>query len=431
VGTILLKPERWSRVAARIRTAEAPIAWAWVLAPNNQQAWQLAALSVRSATPIKSQLLRYEHLVVVTEQLRPVDAARRFRAGTASEGIKFPVQQSTVTPSWVTTEPGTTYYLTEPDWPQYFLAHSLGSGGTLYIPMMDALIGDEQPYYPTIQGALADLVYGLAPGRLQVNFDPNIMVRLTDHRARIASVTFDEGLVSVTIEEGLPGGFNRCRLRAAWRKDSKDVEWVRFDKQLDRSGPVQLETSEVPAEMWMVVVDGSSHVLDRYGWSDAFGERPTILGPLTARVARWLTEGEHQQLEYKQELGGEKVNRSFAETVAAFANGSGGVIVVGVTDDAKVHGWDPPHASDLIANVISNYVKEPVGVQVEKTLADNKPVWVVTVPVGAPESRPYRCAGRVMIRVLGTTREATTSELRRLVSPPQASARDYFGRPGF
>jgi hypothetical protein len=243
------------------------------------------------------------------------------------------------------------------------------------------------------------------------------MVRLPDLRSRIGHVAFVDGSVKVSTEEGKPAGLVGCMLRATWRNDPKQVNWRRQDIGLGEPGTAILNTAGVPAEMSILLVDGGGCLLDRYQWAETGGERPEELGPLIARVTRWVTEGEHVQLEYKRELGQEKVNRSFAETVVAFANGVGGIILVGVDDDMTVAGWDRPHARDQIVDIVRNLVSEPIDVQPEKVLLDSKPIWVVTVRPGDRELMPYRCAGRVMIRVHGSTREAATPELRRLVEP--------------
>lgn len=149
------------------------------------------------------------------------------------------------------------------------------------------------------------------------------------------------------------------------------------------------------------------------------GVVPENLGSLEARVERLVTEGEGEQLEYKRRLGDAKVNLSFAETVAAFANGVGGLILVGVGDDSELVGFDPPNAKDMITDIVRNHVVDPVAVTPERVSIQGKPVWVVTVPAQADEAKPFRCSDKVMVRAGGTTRVASTSELRRLASGPK------------
>lgn len=295
--------------------------------------------------------------------------------------------------------------------------------------MDDPLLGATNfPYYPSVRAALAELVYGVPPTELQGAFNPEILVRLPDLRARIEGVAFKEGTVQVTVAEGKASGLVGFSLRAAWRLEPGQSVWSKSDLPIRRAGTLTFETGDVPAEMSIALVDASSTLVDRYRWSEAFGQRPEVLGPISARLARWITEGEHEHLEYKQELGHEKVNRSFADTVTAFANGDGGIVLIGVTDDMTVVGWDRGNTKDQIVDIVRSLTSGPIDLDIEKTAHDGKPVWVVTVPPGDPELKPYRCAGRVMIRTHGSTREAETHEIRRLASPPQTLARRL--RPG-
>jgi len=130
-----------------------------------------------------------------------------------------------------------------------------------------------------------------------------------------------------------------------------------------------------------------------------------------------LAEGENARIEYKQELGKDQVNRSFSETVAAFGNGSGGTILVGVSDDAKVVGFDHIRAADMIVEILRARLKEALDVVPERIVLYDKPIWVVTVPPQLHEHKPFRCDGRVMIRVWGATREATTAEILSHITP--------------
>src|SRR5207302_1711529 len=110
-------------------------------------------------------------------------------------------------------------------------------------------------------------------------------------------------------------------------------------------------------------------------------------------------------------------NESFAETVAAFANGDGGIVLIGVSDEAEVIGFDRPKLRDQIVDIVRGFVRDPVAVTPEMALIRGKRVWVVTVPAQRPEAKPFRCGDRVMVRASGTTRVASTAEHRALVGP--------------
>ncbi|WP_083856758.1 AlbA family DNA-binding domain-containing protein [Nitrolancea hollandica] len=417
---LMLPAEDWSAVARRIRRSGASVAWSWVAISSASSGWELAVLSVRGCTTVQKAFHRYPDVIIATEQLTPTVASKRFLEGWTGavpglkEGLPFPPMKGKSHPFWVTSERDHEHYLVPPDWPQYYFHHSFGSTSDLATRILDPLHAEKLPFYPNLVAALAEIVYGIPPTRVPTSFSPHVLVRLPDRRCRIGAVTFNDGTVQIAIEEGRPAGSLGCCLRVVWRRESTDTEWIKSDLRIEEPGILSLETAGMPAELWALLVDLKGKVLDRSGWSASSGMRPQVAGSLTARVERWLTEGEHGQLEYKQKLGEDKAKRSFAETVAAFANGAGGIILVGVDDDSTVVGYDVPKAQDQIVDLIRNRVVESVAVEVDRVEVEEKPVYVVTVSPGDPDAKPYRCGGRVMIRALGTTREATTREIRML-----------------
>ncbi len=171
--------------------------------------------------------------------------------------------------------------------------------------------------------------------------------------------------------------------------------------------------------MSIALLDGSGALLDQRGWSEQEGQQPADNADLDGLLARWLAEGESARVEFKQDLKGESVRRSFAETVAAFANGDGGVILVGVADDGTIVGYRPPKVSEQITSLARDLVTEPVNVTTTELAIDSKYVQAVRVPPGDPSRKPYRCRDRVMVRANATTRAASTFEIRALSAQPQ------------
>jgi ATP-dependent DNA helicase RecG len=73
------------------------------------------------------------------------------------------------------------------------------------------------------------------------------------------------------------------------------------------------------------------------------GEQDGSAGGLAERVARWIAGGETYEVEFMGE-GRERFNdRDLVEAVVCLANGSGGVLLVGVEDDGTVTGARPRH----------------------------------------------------------------------------------------
>jgi hypothetical protein len=180
------------------------------------------------------------------------------------------------------------------------------------------------PFYPTVRDAVAELVYGAPVNQIQLAGSAQVLLRLPDHRVRIHQATLGDGLVRVPVEEGRPAGARGCLLRAAWRPTPTSAQWCRQDVPITSTGEVEIETGDVPVEMWMILTAPDGQLLDRYGWSDTSVLQPEQTGDLAARVERWIQDGEGQQIEFKQELDADTAKVRFARTVAAFSNGDGG-----------------------------------------------------------------------------------------------------------
>src|SRR5437764_127773 len=71
-----------------------------------------------------------------------------------------------------------------------------------------------------------------------------------------------------------------------------------------------------------------------------------------ANIEQLRLQGENEQLEYKVRVPDKQ--DKFLKTVAVFANGSGGIILVGVADDGSVEGIneDVNKCMDAIVNKI-------------------------------------------------------------------------------
>ncbi len=106
---------------------------------------------------------------------------------------------------------------------------------------------------------------------------------------------------------------------------------------------------------------------------------------LPARVARWIAGGETYEVEFKGEQRERLNDRDLVEAVVCLANGSGGVLLVGVEDDGTISGarhrheagrTDPLRVQALIANMTQPALSTIAGiVQVEAS-----EVLVVEVP---------------------------------------------------
>src|SRR5205814_947117 len=109
---------------------------------------------------------------------------------------------------------------------------------------------------------------------------------------------------------------------------------------------------------------------------------------------------------------------SFLRTVAAFANASGGVILLGVvngTGDLKGIGGDIRAEKDKVANLIHSTLVPQPKFRIQSCKIRNNDVIALFIDAG--DSRPYGVHPnnpRYCVRRGATTQPATQEEVRRL-----------------
>ena len=123
-------------------------------------------------------------------------------------------------------------------------------------------------------------------------------------------------------------------------------------------------------------------------------------------LALVLEEGEGYTLEFKQ-----NVNADLAKELVAFANASGGRILIGVNDDNRIVGCK--FSNVLFSNIetMAAACDPPVTVFIEK-LPDQK-IIVIHVPEGA--NRPHRCTKGFYLRNGASSHKMSTADITAFI----------------
>src|SRR5258707_6209897 len=205
-------------------------------------------------------------------------------------------------------------------------------------------------------------------------------------------------------------------------------EGILINERIKRNGAHRFEPKDSNLDNLWVVLSRDDSWID---WRDNRGtNRETtwnVSGVQPANLAENIEQlrlqGENERLEYKLRVPDNE--DKFLKTVAAFANGSGGIILVGVADDGNIEGvkQDVNKIMDAIVNSVRNRIVPPPIFELEKCVVDNKQLVAVFVKEG--DEPPYGLNDKppsIYVRRHGTTFDATPGEIRALGAKNQPAA---------
>jgi ATP-dependent DNA helicase RecG len=132
---------------------------------------------------------------------------------------------------------------------------------------------------------------------------------------------------------------------------------------------------------------------------------------LESNIIQLIAQGENANVEFKS---ANVHPDSIAKEIVAFANATGGTLLIGVNDNGVVSGIDSErNYEEWSMNIAHNNCIPPVQIYFTKFLINNKTIAVLEIPKG--KDKPYQTNdSKFLIRVGTTNRTASANELMRL-----------------
>lgn len=133
-------------------------------------------------------------------------------------------------------------------------------------------------------------------------------------------------------------------------------------------------------------------------------------------IVELIRRGETETVEFKEDIGKPE---KLADTAVAFANGGGGIILIGVDDRAKIIGLGQRNYEDTITNILRSHCDPQVEYDVDKRQLEDKKIIVLHVKEG--KDKPYFVKDRgPYIRANATNRIATRYEMDEIYRQRQS-----------
>ena len=220
------------------------------------------------------------------------------------------------------------------------------------------LIGRDSPSFQSYHAAIAAFLgIDLMPGR-QFNRS-DISLRHHDRSGRITNVVWSPTTIDVVVEgDALANSVIELASPIPGEEHSLSehpFQTFRFD----------IPGTGLPSGSWLVLRrDGE--------WMDyKFLNWPYALGPDSGvekiveeqdEIQSLISQGEGSTIEFKEDVPSQpgKERYGVCKTVAAFANGLGGTILLGVRDDGTIKGVSDAHLTQSGRDAIINWIKNIV-----------------------------------------------------------------------
>jgi hypothetical protein len=277
------------------------------------------------------------------------------------------------------------------EWPVHygeFIAPNAAKAG----PLGSVLAKPGLPLYPTTNEAIRGF-FGLGRGRRWTFNDyGKLLVVVPDFRARIDEFKIGYHRISLKVVAGAaqPDSL-RCKMYVENEMNSASSDDIKL-----KDNVAFIEPSFEPSRVLAVLMDSNDgSVVDSRDWY------PGYVYPDYAKVERpeqqvrdLIAAGEGKRIEFKSAL---EDRDDFLETVVAFANSEGGLILLGINNHRVAVGFKGD--GDAITKMIRDSCEPTIEPAFTEYELDGFPVFAVEIPIG--QDKPYilKRKGVVYVRV--------------------------------
>ncbi|MBN2361668.1 MAG: ATP-binding protein [Deltaproteobacteria bacterium] len=281
------------------------------------------------------------------------------------------------------------------------------------------------PIFPNIREAIADHVFGIR-SRDQGEVAKMVSLVVPTWGPRICRVTVEQTHLTVNVESPRNSNHDSC-MKLFVESFLRTSTGTHQSRQQVDGGVVAILTDSRPE--WLIM-----HLVDEKGCiADEVEVNPKDYRPSDIRVALGTTSlqlevdsaikaGECKTIEFKRILSNKQ--NDLAESIAAFANTAGGIIIIGVDDHSNVVGFHNDRAADTVQNIVSDCIDPAPDVTVSSITVSNKPVLVIDVKKS--ENPPCFLNGKIVIRANATDRGVSRAEFDEIFEFKQEDDRYDF-----
>lgn len=265
----------------------------------------------------------------------------------------------------------------------------------------EPLISPNLPLFPDSRTAIERFI-GIDFSHYSYPF--GIIICLPNYGARIEEVSIGSKEIKVKIQPKAENAKNIIgKLFCQKDRETKQAD-IEFEKD---TGIVPI--GFFPDSLYLVLVSKTTgETLDsRRFYSTWELPKGFVFEVPEYELLEIIRRGETETTEFKEKIGKAE---ELAETAVAFANGQGGVILIGIDDHANIVGLTQGDNEDTITNILRSHCEPHVKCEIRKQEIEGKTIMLIRVEKG--ENKPYTVREKgVYVRANATDRIASRYEL--------------------
>jgi hypothetical protein len=306
------------------------------------------------------------------------------------------------------------------EWPSVEATISI-SMGAVNTPWGHQVSAGGAPSFVTFDAAAAAF-FGIELQSTNMPVVQGVVFRCQDLRGRIDGVRVRKETLDVVVD-----GNDLGELEVELAGDTPGRSQLTEKKNGVATEPVHFELANgLPSGAWVLLRKGSEWIDRRFlSVPYATGQQAGVEIVIEAgtKLEVLVAGRERQYVEFKRQVpSADESKRKVMKTVSAFANGSGGSILIGVDDDRNLLGIDPREVErlrDQVTQMIGSWVEPwpPIEFDILPMSDSEKVVLEVQISSG---SSLYGCGRPGEIRIpyvrhFGVTEKASVIEIEKIV----------------
>ena len=306
------------------------------------------------------------------------------------------------------------YYYLYPEWPTKYITFQVEDTRRANLPS-DALLKKSIPLYPDGVEAVRDFFKLNIRGSFG---DPGTFaIVVPDYRARIKELKIALTKIRVAVEAPHISK-DKLAIKIFSKSGPESIqspdlfledETVEFD--------LEFQPDEVLAYLFSIVddnkIDFKEYMISRMREEGVTFERPE------EEIKELIQGGEGPKIEFKVDLEREHKDE-FLETVIAFSNTNGGLIMLGINDNGQLKGYKGDE--DSILRMIHDSCEPSIDPQFKGYTIDGFPVLIVEIQPG--NNKPYllKSRGVAYVRHGSNDFPANRLELDQMYEPKETTS---------